>query len=227
MLTILVWVTTPATFVTTVAGPGDPREIGWPLLITATPRSGTTYVGKYLRDHGLDVTHDWGPPGKHGTVSWIAWPYEPHDNYFGPVKLHNKTFRKAIHMMRNPLESITSLMETEPYTKPQYRSFISRHVALNRTNRALGLEFWVAWHSALFDFGYPFMKFEDFLNDAATRAMVFRAVNVTVPSVWRQLPMRVNSRPHRKPYTWHELSQFDKILTLKAQRLARRGGYHI
>ena len=43
----------------------------YPLLVTATPRSGTVYTYQLLRKLGLDVSSDWDGPRADGMVSWI------------------------------------------------------------------------------------------------------------------------------------------------------------
>jgi len=52
--------------------PDDPSEkLVIPLLISATPRSGTHHTKTVLQSLGLDVSDDGHFPGKIGTVSWV------------------------------------------------------------------------------------------------------------------------------------------------------------
>jgi hypothetical protein len=107
----------------------------FPILITATPRSGTVFVQRLLRGLGLDVTNDSNTPRTDGMVSWM---HIVNDNgYFGPVKLMGSKFRAVWHQVRDPLKGLTSMAFTEPLEEGSTKSsaylrFLQRHIQLTK-----------------------------------------------------------------------------------------------
>jgi hypothetical protein len=130
----------------------------WPLLITATPRSGTVSITRSLQSHGMDIQNDWGPHRRHGRVSWI---HAFRDAEYGPnVTRSNHTFAHVLHQLRDPVEGITSMC-TEPVN---YLStiFLKNHINITifdetdhlRTSRMV-LEWWVGWQTFLAELKLP------------------------------------------------------------------------
>jgi hypothetical protein len=97
-----------------------------PLLITATPRSGTVATVNLLRALKLDVADDYDEVGQHGRVSWVhafnEFDHIQHPNNSVPLPFYTRPwellvgdrFRTVLHLVRNPLASITSIACTEP-----------------------------------------------------------------------------------------------------------------
>jgi hypothetical protein len=107
----------------------------FPILITATPRSGTVFVQRLLKRLGLDVSNDSTMPRTDGMVSWMHIFND--DKYFGAVNLKGSKFRAVWHQVRDPLKCLTSMAFTEPLddrnsTKNPavYVQFLQRHIQL-------------------------------------------------------------------------------------------------
>ena len=49
---------------------GERSPDAWPLLITATPRSGTVFMQTTLNKHGMEIQDDWHKSMRDGRVSW-------------------------------------------------------------------------------------------------------------------------------------------------------------
>jgi len=120
----------------------------FPLLITATPRSGTVFIKELLEQLGVQVVNDWHNPWKDGMVSWMHI-VNVNDNgksgsgggYFGPTNLRQSLFWAGWHLLRDPLKALTSLAFTEPIgfddnnsTESNGRNnmvfFLNQHIAL-------------------------------------------------------------------------------------------------
>lgn len=111
-----------------------------PILITATPRSGTVFTKKCLRSKGI-FEDDWTNLKENsvGFVSWIHL-FSTFDNiqiqtlsnnglqsknkfpYFGPVQLKNLRFKNMLHQTREVLVHLTSLSCGGKGIKPQLAS---------------------------------------------------------------------------------------------------------
>src|SRR3990172_6286941 len=68
----------------------------YPVLVTGFPRSGTRFMVDVFQDQGLRVGHEW--IGKDGAVSWIH-------------AVLNNSFDHTVHLVRHPLEAISSCQE--------------------------------------------------------------------------------------------------------------------
>ena len=91
-------------------------------LIVGTPRSGTTFMSKLFTSAGWPTNHEawFGNPGygtwlrdATGEASWMALPFTEE------VKRRNKDAR-IVHIIRNPLKVISSLMHSNFLT---YKAF--------------------------------------------------------------------------------------------------------
>ncbi|KAI9020538.1 hypothetical protein DFJ74DRAFT_769222 [Hyaloraphidium curvatum] len=212
----------------------------WPLLVTATPRSGTVAVQTALRSLGVLATDDWHDPGGHGTVSWMMAFRD--DRQFGPARTKGGRFRVAVHLVREPLASLASLC-TEPVFLPEYGAFLGRHVPLDlrphaRTRRRVPLlmQFWVEWHAHLDRLGLYVVRTEDpgaphriaaYAAAGTARRLVRRAGPPTNASATGHANATgfVNSRAHRPPFTWDELWSADAGYARRAWDMARAYGY--
>lgn len=136
----------------------------WPLLITATPRSGTVYMQSSLLNHGMEIQQDWNEAKRDGRVSWM---YAFDDlKSFGPAKAHGKRFRTVLHQTKEPLSSITSMC-TEPILSRE-KAFLQRHIPLPSSyekkelywtiSSRVCLEFWVKWQTFITAMRFPTYK---------------------------------------------------------------------
>jgi len=226
----------------------------WPLLITATPRSGTVATARLLRKLGLDVSTDdcLGGSGlhAHGFVSWKHSVVD--DHYFhscqlneevvklGPeAKNKTKNFEVLVHQTKEILPSITSLIGTEPLKDAEYLSFVSRHINMTgaNTTEKKGLRMWVEWQEHVRNVTSWRYKFEDLLDESKYLSIVeriFQSANQTLPNTtvihekWTEWSSRKhNSRPHRPCYTWSELIKIDATDAERAKKLAETYGYEV
>eukprot|EP01084_Bolivina_argentea_P094382 169665_1 len=150
----------------------------WPLLITATPRSGTVFTYSVLNYLGIKVTKDSVSPTQNhfGQISWINAFYESDENkYFGRSRLNGGRFRTIFHQIRDPLAGISSIC-TIPY---ECFIYIKRHVPLINITRyqyyhktlvntkmriLLNMQFWYEWNMALNKFGFDAFYIEDLFD---------------------------------------------------------------
>lgn len=219
----------------------DNTKSSWPLLISATPRSGTVRTQTLLKELGFDITDDWGNPGKHGTVSWILAFRDSPEGYFGPVHITKKqSFEHVLHQIRDPLASITSIAYTEPWHKKNYFNFVHRHVnlghpALNETidfsnemRISFALRMWVQYHEFLDKIADFHFKMEELSIDMLKK--IIQISNFTMPSenLFQKLKFEkvVNARKHKEKITWKELEKIDSKFTKRAQNLARKYDYN-
>lgn len=73
------------------------------------PRTGTGYTAKLLQSWGLDVLHE--KMGKHGTVDWTLSPADK--SLWQPIKFDDFEWKHIIYCVRNPRDTIASLVYTE------------------------------------------------------------------------------------------------------------------
>lgn len=197
----------------------------WPLLITATPRSGTVSITRSLQSHGMDIQNDWGPHRRHGRVSWI---HAFCDAEYGPkVTRSNHTFAHVLHQLRDPVEGITSMC-TEPVHYLS-NSFLMNHINITifdetdhlRTSRMV-LEWWVGWQTFLAELKLPSYQIEGIqVKD------IFRITGLerVYRSHQKRVPPVKNKRDHRTAFSWQELFTIDPHLSVKAWKLAHYFGY--
>ena len=154
-----------------------PRLI--PILITATPRSGTVFVHHLLRRLGIYAIHDSRAPPYPSTtavmVSWMHVMKEPNDQYYGPAKLYGAKFQYMWHQTRDPLKALTSMAFTEHLDNDtnSEMAFVHRHVQLTRLHDVpkqiqdqqlliyRGMEFYVQWNDVLLNLKLPRFSLED------------------------------------------------------------------
>ena len=104
------------------------------LLITGTPRSGTTFGSRVLTKVGLLLAHDAQVPIRDGIVSW-SHLYQDYESlsWTRTNKSIDARFRHVIHQVRDPLKCITSMAYTEPMFHKGYLKFLSNHVHISDT----------------------------------------------------------------------------------------------
>jgi len=121
-------------------------------IITGTPRSGTGFTSQLLTSGGLKIGHEmffgmpgagFYPAGAVGDSSWLAVPY-----------LRAYPDAKKIHIVRNPLKTISSMLHAQNledlqiannmycYYKVKHLPEIMQWKGLNRY-----LFFWTVWNN--------------------------------------------------------------------------------
>ena len=103
----------------------------YPILISATPRSGTVFLQSLLKKLGIIAFNDMQTPRRYMNVM-VSWMHIFKDDvYYGPTNLYGSKFQHVLHQVRDPLKSLTSLAFTEPLkTDHDYLDFVSRHIKL-------------------------------------------------------------------------------------------------
>lgn len=132
-------------------------------IISSTPRSGTKFMSRFFCSAGIPIGHEmyFGMPGfgsylSHavGDSSWMTVPFLPQ---------FDKTKTTIIHIVRNPLKTVSSLLSSMNLGQDQidtnlYCRFkilklpsILKYKGLDRY-----LHFWIEWHKTI-------DKFHDFI----------------------------------------------------------------
>lgn len=199
----------------------DTAPAGWPLLVTATPRSATVYTTQMLNRNGAVVHDDWGNPSRDGTVSWIMAFDDDHN--FGPARTQGLRFERVLHQLIDPLKGITSMC-TEPIFGGTYLPFLLRHINVAAAHesprfKSRGvLQFWVEWHSFLREARFPSYQVEE-----ADVRSIFRMAGLSESYGRRRT--QANHRDHRPYFSWRELFTIDPEYAARAWEMAHYYGY--
>lgn len=113
-------------------------------LVVGHPRSGTGYAAWLFQQHGLDVRHE--AMGAHGTSSW---QFAVHDADYPFTFDHstkaNHIFGTVIHIIREPMDAIASILHTEQASE----EFRSRYVTLYGTALERAIQSYIGWNRML------------------------------------------------------------------------------
>ena len=161
-----------------------------PILITATPRSGTVFVCHLLRKLGIPTNNDSQSPTRVTRVM-VSWVHVMKDTrYFMDANVYGSKFNYLWHQTRDPLKSLTSLAFTEPLNGTTYQSrmdlrYLNRHITLTPIQRVKdtirmearrklpeeevasrfliyrGMEYYNAWHNFILKLNVPRFSLED------------------------------------------------------------------
>lgn len=186
------------------------------VVITGCARSGTKYMSRVLKRHGLDVEHE--RVGSDGTVDWKWAP------------LVDPAGVMVLHQVRHPLKVIASC-------RTLIRSsweYISRHIAVSVPPKGVQItpdvlllrcmNYWAQWNSkverkALFRF-----RVEDLEYDLEAICSYFGCD--PDPRVLEFVPKDLNTRRWKfKPVTWDDLSRISVEDTRAIRGMAKRYGY--
>lgn len=141
------------------------------LIVAASPRSGTYFLSELLTQGGLVMGHEcfYGIPGSGtwrnnmiGECSWLAAPFLERD----------KKDRVVLHLVRNPLKQITSLMRTdffEPYKFKGnvYTQWVQLHIPDIEfySIKDRYLVFWLRWNQWIEKHANATYRLEDIVKD--------------------------------------------------------------
>lgn len=192
-----------------------------PILVTASPRSGTGYCARFLRAQGLSVGHERLRPD--GCVSW-QWAVEDIHGYpwHPPGELRPKRFRMVLHQTRNPLAVIASL---EVLRSPDWM-FVARHLPnLPSEDLPRRCAFWLAWTSLADRCSVMRYRVEDLREQWPYINAALGKGHRELTAAARALPPTVNSRPHRG-LRWADILALRGIGERVALR-AQRYGYQL
>ena len=207
----------------------DPKATEkWPLLVTGTPRSGTTYTSAWLTSLGMKLEDDWHHPKLHGTSSWI-FAFEDKHN-IGPARTGGGKFRHVLHQVRDPLKSITALC-TEPLHDKRYLTFLQRHINVTSSyndwnwKAITTLKFWVDWHQYLNDMKFPTYQIEQVRAEDMFRMAGLESIYNASKADKEKVSKDHNKRSHRSGFSWQDLYSLDPELAAKAWDLAHYFNY--
>lgn len=122
-----------------------------PFVIASTPRSGTAYMAQLLSKLGVACRHEtyfdrdrqtYFMDAPEGCVSWLSVPFL--------ANLPKETL--ILHQVRNPVQTINSLIETHNYLKSlgPNMPFLRQHCP--PLGRVPEVHFWQEWHKRIEDF---------------------------------------------------------------------------
>ena len=205
-------------------------------VVTGTPRSGTQYVARVLRSLGLDCWHErsfnpWGivvdayrlNDRPWGDSSWLAVPFLD----LIPAST------KVLHVVREPLSTINSMIGTRHFNHPRpgdFQKFLGRHCWNDENHRSADVgedaqTFWVEWNRRIEESGRVFRRFQVEAIGGVLPAVMSElgGARVTQPEITRVLqtvPTTVNTRERLMEL---ELTRSD--LTPACLAMAARYGY--
>jgi hypothetical protein len=201
----------------------------WPLLVTGTPRSATTYTSAWLTSHGMELANDWHHPKLHGISSWI-FAFEDERNY-GPARTGGGKFSHVLHQVRDPLKCITAQCSDPLENDGAFLPFLRRHINVSSSNddwnwkAVTTLKFWVEWHQYLNDMKFPTYQIEQVRAEdmfpMAGLESIYNAQKVEEKKVAKDH----NHKEHRSDSLWQDLYSLDPELAAKAWDLAHFFNY--
>jgi hypothetical protein len=172
------------------------------LLVTGCGRSGTAYAARWF-----DVGHEVFQPHR-GISSWYMAPpigSVPRTQY-GVV--HDVDFDRVVHLVRHPLQAITSIMTLNEDSWSYVEAHIGSRVSDTPLVRAM--RYWLDWNQ---------------LAEARATAAERGIVGLRVETLkGKGIPRNLNTRPHRE-YTASELATADGGLFMQIMVQASRYGY--
>jgi len=215
--------------------PGDKDPL---IVVTGCGRSGTQYIAKVLKALGKHIGHErWY---SQGIVSW----YIVRGGYLDYFKQQTKD-RKIIvlHQTRFPLHVISSFITRDGV---RWLRQVLPDVKDSDTNLQICIKYWYYWNiwiSQTFDIAFRY-NVEDITNDK-TLYKFCNTIGVTLTS--RRISkikniskdihtghkgdgrrMRTRARKqYDKRYSWKELDEADKELTLSVKELAESYNYDL
>lgn len=200
---------------------GDKKEVEF--LITGCARSGTHYIAKVFRLHGLEVSHE--GDARYGIVSWTMAVDSDHSPW-GPAA-NNYYFKHIFHQVRHPLKTIASVMTTEPKRSWHFICKEVPDIKLKDPLIVRAAKYWYYWNLKAESKAEMTYRLED-----ASSALpeMSRILGYTFDTAFlNQVPSDAGARK-RKPrhLTWLDLrkalndSLYDKIICL-----AERYGYDV
>jgi glycosyltransferase involved in cell wall biosynthesis len=196
-------------------------------LILGHPRSGTGYMAQLFTKLGYPVGHE--VYGKHGIASWLfAVDVDRYPQFYfvqsgKPSNNPNDTrsdfsYKHAIHVIRNPLDTIASTAFTEN-TMPESLEFRKKHVAIFGNALQQATLSYLGWNK-LIEAQRPSLTIR--VEDAEEKVVEFLKANEYVVGEDLKFPQKdINTREHKRvtfgdlkrelhPEVFAELTEFCK-----------------
>jgi len=201
---------------------GNKKEVEF--LITGCARSGTHFIAKVLKLHGLDVNHE--GDARYGIVSWPMTVDTDRSPWGGPGSNHYY-FKHIFHQVRHPLKTIASVMSTEPRSSWNYICKAVPEIKLDDPSIVRAAQYWYYWNliaESKADLTYR-------VEDAATALPeLSRILGYTLDTaILNKVPADTGTRkPKPGNLTWLDLRRaLDDDLYDKIVCLAGRYGYDV
>ena len=203
------------------------------ILITGCGSSGTTYISRLLQINGLDSSHDSG----YGSDAIVTNACNGNEVYiyefekFGikeyvKFKVNIMEFKKIIHLVRNPLETIPSVLA-------KWRSWggIWLHVRenleeLDEPNKISirnAMAYWFYWNKKIQAVANIRYRFEDLLEDPSS---LFQYIDFDY-SAKMDNKIKLSSAKKKRKITFKDLQNKDFELAVKIKELAKEYGYDL
>ncbi|KAL7545252.1 hypothetical protein ACHAWF_008602 [Thalassiosira exigua] len=212
---------------------------GWPLLITGTPRSGTSFASEKLKELGMEMQNDWLSANlRDGRVSWI-FAFEDSRAYHHSSNSRGLKFENVLRQVKEPLSSITSLCVlplATGYTQREcddFRKYVRRHTPARTMRRKslrfdeyfsarIILDFYLDWHTFLNKLRLPTYQVE---NVDFRDVIELAGLGQYYHENGKEVSTSHNSREHRESFTWQELYTIDPVVAAEVWELAHAFGY--
>lgn len=191
-------------------------------LITGCGRSGTKYTAAVLQSLGIDVGHE--QPGKDGEVGWKG--------LYRLLSGQPHSYRKIIHQVRHPLDTISSLRTHTNYLLDSVAQFFPTRSVVTTTDGKLHrcMEYWYQWNKLAEHQASWTYRIEDFPSAFPALCEVLGLSGF--PEKWPEIPDNLNTRRTKRferfqqePVTWEKLESIDSELTHRVRELATQYGY--
>lgn len=208
------------------------------ILITGTPRSGTTMVSQLSTSLGIELSNDSQPPSHIGTVNW-AQAAPPHIRPICPPNSKIKLlpsphrFQYIFHQVRDPLSSIPSLITMIPHWKKCKSQIlqITPNMNYSKPDLHIALQIWIEWNGRLDR--YPFIpvhrvedfNFLDLLNGINYKIEISEEEYQCAYLRFMGYNTRSRDFNNKQILTWNHVFAIDKELGQKALTMAYNYGY--
>jgi len=199
------------------------------VLVTGYCRSGTTTIGRFLRDAGLKVRHEnMGEDGTSSCFFFIDAPRYPlggaFDSHVNDGTFKDYEFENIIHLVRNPLKAIAS--QAKMYSKAHKQwlediGFVNVNIKPNVLHAA---KFWVAVNRHVGKMTRFRIRIED-LAEEWPRIKRKLKLKVDMPEV-RHMNKASGIRIP-KVLTYEDLFDLEPKTAREVKALAKRYGYEI
>lgn len=194
------------------------------IILTSTGRAGSRFVHNTLAGSGLELGKHEANLGRDGGALNFGFLSREHFDI-----LSNSTEYYKIHLVRNPLECIASLTTTNSYKGPVNRNNSIFNTELNSEPDPLRRSMMYYYNVNLhllseykFDLLFNLEKYKEHFIEMSS---IFPAIDSNkLDQMLTQYGTTHNSRKHAE-YSWKDLENKDKVLTLAIQELSIQLGY--
>jgi hypothetical protein len=187
------------------------------LLVVGCARSGTTYIADVLTKGGLDIGHE--KMGLDGISSWDLAVKTSKGRWRQYPQLYR--FAHIFHQVRDPLEVISSVYETENSKSWIYILAHMPEVDMRDSHLVKCAKYWYYWNLEAEKKAEWTYRVEDFNN----RWDEFQR-RVGKEIAFHEIPKNINGREGHPHFTWKDLeAELEPELLANIKTMAQRYGY--